>query len=224
LAFFEFRSHIIERTKNRTPNSVAISASAVYPKKYKIPANNSNMMAKRTGFRNFLIYISLAVAIILIVYYVPNYYFLESAVAHNSSAILSLIGLQAPFRLVDGSAFVGNFAVIRDCTGIQVMAVFLGLILPLPRVSWRKKALSLCLLGVLLYVANLFRVVLEYYLVEAGILPWSLAHYPLSLVLGILGVFLLVLVNNKLIPEFGEYLFSEISQFKALLGQRRMKG
>jgi exosortase/archaeosortase family protein len=148
---------------------------------------------------------------------------LESAVAHNSSAILSLIGLQAPFRLVDGSAFVGNFAVVRDCTGIQVMAVFLGLILPLPRVGWGKKALSLCLLGALLYVANLFRVVLEYYLVEMGILPWSLAHYPMSLVLGILGVFLLVLVNNKLIPEFGEYVFSLASWFEDLFTRKQSR-
>jgi len=43
--------------------------------------------------------------------------------------------------------------------------------------------------------------VLEYYLVETDVLPWSLA-------LGILCVFLLVLVNNKLIPEFGEFVFS----------------
>jgi hypothetical protein len=59
-------------------------------------------------------------------------------------------------------------------------------------------------------------------LVDAGILPWSLAHYPLSLVLGVLGVFLLVLVNNRLIPEFGEYIFSLMGLLKSFLvnGQR----
>jgi exosortase/archaeosortase len=74
----------------------------------------------------------------------------------------------------------------------------------------------LSLLGGLLYGANLFRVVIEYYLVDAKILPWSLAHYPLSLVLGIIGVFFLVLVNNKIIPEFGEYIFSSANQFEDL--------
>jgi exosortase/archaeosortase family protein len=179
-------------------------------------------MANKTGFKSFLIYVSLAVAILLIVYYLPNYYFLESAVAFHSSTILSLIGLQAPVRLVDGLAFVGNYAVVRDCTGIQVIAVFLGLILPLPKVSWIKKALSLSLLGGLLYGANLFRVVLEYYLVDARILPWSLAHYPLSLVLGILGVFFLVLVNNKIIPEFGQYVFSSANLLEDLPRRRQV--
>ena len=165
-------------------------------------------MANTTSLKGLIIYVSLAVTIILIVYYLPNYYFLESAIASHSSMILSSLGLHAPLRLVDGLALVGNYAVVRDCTGIQVMAVFLGLILPLPKTSWLKKVFSLSLLGVLLYGANLFRVVLEFYLVDAKILPWSLAHYPLSLVLGIMGVFLLVLVNNKIIPEFGEYIFS----------------
>jgi len=193
----------------------------LYPKKYKIPAIISIMMDSKTSFNRALIYFSLAIAIIVIVYYVPNYYFLESAVASHSSMILSLLGLQAPFRLVDGFALVGNYVVARECTGIQVMAIFLGLILPLPRVSWIKKVFSLSLLGGLLYGANLFRVVLEYYLVDAGILPRSLAHYPLSLVLGIIGVFLLVLVNNKLVPEFGEYIFSLVRCFEDLFWHRQ---
>jgi exosortase/archaeosortase family protein len=198
------------------PTRVVSSAIELYSKKYKTPANTNIMMATKTSFKSFLIYISLAVTIILIVYYLPDYYFLESTIASHSSTILSFLGLQAPVRFVDGLAFVGNYAVVRDCTGIQVMAVFLGLLLPLPRVSWIKKGFSLSLLGGLLYGSNLFRVVLEYYLVDAKILPWSLAHYPLSLVLGILGVFFLVLINNKIIPEFGEYVFSLARCFENL--------
>jgi hypothetical protein len=40
--------------------------------------------------------------------------------------------------------------------------------------------------------------------------------------LGVLGVFLLVLVNNRLIPEFGEYVFSLMGLLKSFLvnGQR----
>ena len=187
-----------------------------------MPANISIMMAKKTSFTSLIIYISLAVTIILLVYYFPNYYFLESAIASHSSMILSSLGFQAPARFVDGLAFVGNYSVVRDCTGIQVMAVFLGLILPLPKVGWAKKVLALSLLAGMLYGANLFRVVLEYYLVDAKILPWSLAHYPLSLVLGIIGVFLLVMVNNKIIPEFGEYVFSLAKYFEDLTKRRQL--
>jgi exosortase/archaeosortase family protein len=220
-SLFIFMSNATAKTKNTIPTKVVSSAIELYSKKYKTPANTNIMMATKTSFRNFLIYVSLAITIILIVYYLPNYYFLESTIAFHSSALLSFIGLQAPVRFVDGFAFVGNYVVVRDCTGIQVMAVFLGLILPLQRVSWIKKGISLSLLGGLLYGSNLFRVVLEYYLVDANILPWSIAHYPLSLVLGILGVFFLVLVNNMVIPEFGQYIFSLVECFEDLFKRRK---
>jgi exosortase/archaeosortase len=46
-----------------------------------------------------------------------------------------------------GAVFVSGlsfgYEIIRDCTGIQVIAVFAGLILPLPRGTWSRKALSL---------------------------------------------------------------------------------
>jgi exosortase/archaeosortase family protein len=178
------------------------------------------MMANNIRFKSLVIYVSLAVTIMLIVYYVPDYYYLESTIANHCSIILSQLGYRASVQLVDGFALVGNYVVARECTGIQVAAVFLGLILPLPKVGWGKKILSLSLLGGLLYGANLFRIVIEYYLVDAGILPWSLAHYPLSLAIGIVGVFLLVLVNSKLIPEFGEYVFSLVKCLEDL--SRRM--
>jgi exosortase/archaeosortase family protein len=181
-------------------------------------------MANKNKLRGFVIYLSLAIVIMLIVYYVPNYYFLESAIATHSSTILGLVGMSAPVRFADGVAYVGNYAVIRDCTGVQVLAVFLGIILPLPGSFWRKKLVSLAVLGGLLYGANLFRVILEYYLVEANILPWSLAHYPMSLVLGVFGVFFLVLINNRVLPEFGEYLFSVLGVFKDLGRHRRVEG
>jgi exosortase/archaeosortase family protein len=176
-------------------------------------------MPKDKDFKDFAIYFSLVTFIILFVYYVPDYYFLEVAVAEPSSAVLSIVGVQAPVHFASGVVLVGNYSVARECTGIQVMAVFLGLILPLPGVSWRRKLLSLGLLSSLLYGANLFRVALEYYLVNAGILPWSLAHYPLSLVLGVLGVFLLVLVNDRVIPEFGEYIFSLMGLLESSFGR-----
>jgi len=128
-------------------------------------------MPKDKDFRDFAIYFFLVTFIILFVYYVPDYYFLEVAVAEPSSAVLSIVGVQAPVHFARGVVLVGNYSVARECTGIQVMAVFLGLILPLPGVSWRRKLLSLGLLFSLLYVANLFRVALEYYLVNTGILP-----------------------------------------------------
>jgi exosortase/archaeosortase family protein len=171
-------------------------------------------MAKQNNLKGIAIYVSLAVAITLVVYYVPSYYILKSSIATFSTSILKFLDLSAQIHLVEGHVILGTYEIVRDCTGVQVFAVFLGLILPLPKVPWRKKACSLIVLAFLLYVSNLFRVVLEYWLVENQILPWSIAHYPLSLIMGIIGVFFLVLINNLIIPEFGDYVFALAKRVK----------
>jgi exosortase/archaeosortase family protein len=181
-------------------------------------------MANNVSSKSFLIYGALSLTIVLIVYYVPNYFLLETTVANHSSALLSIFGVDAPVRYVDNSVLIGDYTVARECTGIQVVAVFLGLILPLPKASIKKKIISLLILGGLVYISNILRLILEYYLVAKGILPWSLAHYPLSLVLGVFGVFFLVLINNRVLPEFGEFLFSVIGVFKDLGHRRRVEG
>ena len=153
--------------------------------------------------------------------YIPSYYILKSSIASFSSSILSFLGLSAPIQHIEGHVILGNYEIVRECTGVQVMAVFLGLILPLPKASWRKKTFSLIIMGVLLYISNLFRVVLEIWLVENQILPYSIAHYPLSLIMGIIGVFFLVMINNAIIPEFGDYIYSIINNLDKLIRSRR---
>jgi exosortase/archaeosortase family protein len=173
-------------------------------------------MASQNDLKDVVIYVSLAITITLVVYYIPSYYILKSSIATFSSSILSLLGLSAPIQHIEGQVILGTYEIIRDCTGVQVFAVFLGLILPLPKVPWRKKAYGLIILAVLLYFANLFRVVLEYWLVENQILPWSIAHYPLSFIMGIIGVFFLVIINNVVIPEFGDYIFALAKKVRGL--------
>lgn len=180
------------------------------------PINNIRM-AKKSDFRGFVIYVSLAITITLLVYYIPNYYFLKSSIATFSSSILSLLGLSAPIQNFESHVILGNYEIVKECTGIQVIAVFLGLIVPFPKGSWRKKTLSLTILSALVYISNLFRVILEYWLIENQILPYSIAHYPLSLIIGIIGVFFLVLINNLIIPEFSDYIFTIIKKIEELI-------
>ncbi|MFX1541171.1 MAG: exosortase/archaeosortase family protein, partial [Promethearchaeota archaeon] len=82
--------------------------------------------------------------------------------------------------------------------------VFAGLILPLPRGTWPRKILAVIVVTIMLFVANFVRVVYEIWLVYWGILPWELAHYPMSFVLGVVGVFILCIVAIVLVPGFIE--------------------
>jgi exosortase/archaeosortase family protein len=80
----------------------------------------------------------------------------------------------------------------------------MGLILPLPRGTWNRKIIAVIVVTVILFIANVLRVVFEIWLVYMGILPWELAHYPMSFVLGVVGVFVLCIVAIVLVPGFIE--------------------
>jgi len=168
------------------------------------------LIDKPKRLRGILIYVTVAVALSAGLYYLPNYFALEKMTADNSSALLNLFGIPAQAWVKDGRAFVNEFEIERMCTGIQVTAVFVGLLVPLPRVSWRRKAMAIVSVGIFVYLANILRIALEVILLYKGILPWSLAHYPTGLILGVFSVALLVIVLDLFIPEIGDYAIGAI--------------
>lgn len=151
-----------------------------------------------------------AATIALSVYYLPNYLFLERATADHAASLLSLMGAKVQAYTFGQAAFLENIRVVKECTGVQVMAVFLGLLVPLPGAPWRMKLLALATAAASIYAANVLRIAFEFWLVYNGVLPWSLAHYPMSLLLGIMGVVILVLVTDRLLPQFGDFLLAII--------------
>jgi len=162
---------------------------------------------KEFSSRNVILYILTAAAIGLIVYYVPDYFFLERTTADHTAFLLNAVGVNVQSKAVGNTALLNEIQIVKDCTGIQVLAVFLGLLIPLPNASLKKKLLTLIILSTILYVANVLRIALEVWLVYFDVLPWMFAHYPLSLLLGIFGMSLLVLTTDRLLPEFGDFIY-----------------
>jgi exosortase/archaeosortase family protein len=200
--------------KRTSPIKTQICATSTRFNRYKeAPTHKSRMLSKKPAKnrshhpRNFVLYIAAATIIILIVYYLSNYFFLERATADHSAFLLNSLGIHVETKVVGEDVFLADVKIVKDCTGIQVIAVFLGLLLPLPNAPWKKKLFTLSIVSTVLYVANIIRIALEFSLVHLKVLPWVLAHYPLSLLLGIIGVFILVIVTDRLMPEFKDYLF-----------------
>ncbi|MDI9644718.1 MAG: archaeosortase/exosortase family protein [Candidatus Verstraetearchaeota archaeon] len=210
---FWFLANAPPMTRSTVPTSTKSWAVPSRSNRYRTaPIHRDKMpsrtipQANNTGTRTATLYLAAATAIVLSVYYLPNYFFLEKATADHAATLLSLLGTDASVT-VDGQAvLLSGVRIVKDCTGIQAMAVFLGLLLPIPGAPWRRKGLTILLVVALVYVANLARIALEFWLLRNGILPWSLAHYPLSLLLGVSGVAFLVLVTDRLMPEFGGFL------------------
>ena len=161
--------------------------------------------------RALVLYLIIAITITLLVYFLPQPFFLAIPTAVVSASMLALMGIpsvafvdwihQAVYVVVIGFQ---QYQIVRECTGIQVIAVFMGLILPLPRGTWKRKIIAVLVVTVILFIANVLRVVFEIWLVFMGILPWELAHYPMSFVLGVVGVFVLCIVAIVLVPGFIE--------------------
>jgi len=156
--------------------------------------------------RYALVYATAFVALALVIYYMPDYSILEAMTAEHSAGILNAIGVSADSTVIGKNAYVNNVQIVRECTGIQVIAVFAGLLFPLPRIGWQVKAKAIAILGFAVYVANVMRVVVELWLLYAGILPWSMAHGPLGAILGVITVFLFFLISDRFIPQIGEFL------------------
>ena len=167
---------------------------------------------KDIPLRKIFIYVIAAAVIILAIYYLPNYFFLEKATADHTAFLLNSLGMRVQTNVTNENAFLANIKIVKDCTGVQVIAVFFGILLPLPNAPWKRKLLTLVVVSTILYTANLLRIALEFSLVYFDILPWSLAHYPLSLLLGIIGVLVLVFVADRLLPEFSDFFLSVTRQ------------
>jgi len=156
--------------------------------------------------RYVIVYAVSFLALALVVYYLPDYSLLEAMIAEHSAGVLNAIGIPAESAVVGTGVYVNHVEIVRECTGIQVIAVFAGLLLPLPKVSWQVKFKAVAVLGFSVYLANVMRVALELWLLYAGILPWSMAHGPVGTILGVVTVFIFFLVSDRFIPQIGEFL------------------
>jgi exosortase/archaeosortase family protein len=160
--------------------------------------------------------VSIASIIALVLYYLPNYYLYEKIVAENSAAFMQLIGIKATVWTQGQRVFLNEFEIQRMCTGIQVVAVFLGIIVAVPKVSLGKKLLAFSTVAVTVHIANVGRITLEIWLLYSGILPWSLAHYPTGLILGVFSVAFLIIVADYFIPEIGDLAFSLLDGLRTI--------
>lgn len=170
--------------------------------------------AQREQIYGVLRFLGISAAIALVLYYVPNYFFYEKLTAEHSAALMELIGMKAIVWIENGKVFLNQFEIQRMCTGVQVTAVFLGMIVAIPKVALRKRIFAFTIVAVSVYFANIGRIAFEIWLLYVGVLPWSLAHYPTGLILGVFSVAFLIIVADHFIPEIGDLALSALDRFR----------
>jgi len=182
-------------------------------------------------FRDTFLYVVLFVAIAWSFQLVPSGW-LEHITAEVSSNALRGLGFPSAWGLHGDTAYLRlmggvrevSVSIIRECTGIHVLAIFAGLVLPLKEGLWWRKALSLVVAGLLLFAMNISRVMLTVLLTAYDVPPFAWIftnptvetyHYPLSFIYGLLGVAILVVIISRwTLPELGETLTGVLNIFK----------
>lgn len=142
------------------------------------------------------------------IYYVPDYSWLEYATAFSSEWVLRIIGISAAVTRTPTGFWLNEFLVDKPCTGIQVIATLAGVLIPLPRLAWSRKILGLVLVAIGVYLANIIRIVIQLWVYYAGLFDWTAIHGPGGIILGIVSVASLVILLDRFVPEFGDFLFS----------------
>jgi len=159
-------------------------------------------------------FLAIASAIAIVLYYLPNYYAYKEFVAQNSQTLMQVIGIRGVTWSQGGKVYLNEFEIQRMCTGVQVTAVFLGIVVAIPKVDLRRRLMAFGVVAVSVHFANIGRIALEIWLLYSGILPWSLAHYPTGLILGVFSVAFLVLAADYFIPEIGDLAFSVVDAYR----------
>jgi exosortase/archaeosortase family protein len=175
----------------------------------------SNALRKNAAYE-ILRFLGITSVIALALYYIPNYWFLENLTAQHSAMVMNMIGMKATVSYQGNEVYVNQFDVQRMCTGVQVITVFLGIIVALPRTALKKKVLAFGIIAISVYLANIGRIVLEIWLLYSGTLPWSLAHYPTGLILGVFAVAFLIVVADHFMPVIGDMALSALNGFRRL--------
>lgn len=159
---------------------------------------------------------------------------LEVQTAMVSSTALRVLGFKSRWGVLKSEAFITldggarnvSVSIVRECTGIHVFAIFAGLVLPICGGLWRRKGASLVIAGIILFIMNISRVMMTILLTGFNVPPFAWIftnptvetyHYPLSLVYGLIGVALLVVVISRwMLPELGYTLISIVFTIKSL--------
>jgi exosortase/archaeosortase family protein len=190
------------------------------------------------SFKDSALYILMFVAITWGFQLVPSAWF-EGFTAQTMSQIMNALGLTSGHGLEGGQAYLTLLGgvrdvyvtIVRECTGIHVWGILLGLVLPVRGGSWTRKAASLVYGAVLIFLLNVSRIFVTVYLTAYDVPPftWFFAnptvetyHYHVSFVYGVIGVAILILtISRWFLPELGDTLIGLPTCIKALFDRKR---
>jgi exosortase/archaeosortase family protein len=153
-----------------------------------------------------LVYVLRASCIAVCFYAVASLLPLEKFTSDVTAALLRVWGIEAVSFEENGRIFLEYLSISIDCTALEIMAIFLGLILAASSPLLKKSAFAFCI-TLAVFFGNIMRIGIVYYLLEKGI-PWWLAHDLFSGALSIGAGMIFLLLSELYLPIINQQLFT----------------
>lgn len=158
------------------------------------------------NLHNALLYVVKASLIAGLFYAGFSLFPLERVTSEYTAAVLTWAGIPAETYEQHGRIYLEYLQISMDCTALEIVAIFLGLILAVTS-SLRKRIIFAVFGSAAVFLVNIGRISTVYYLLERGV-PWYLAHDLFSGVLSILAGMLFLLISEHYLPEINKNLYT----------------
>ncbi len=144
-------------------------------------------------------------------------YWLHEIVAKQTTFLMNLLfnmGMETVYNPIGKNHWYfeipgrQNIGFETFCTGIQAIAIFVGIIICIPHSKdaktnediWWRKIKALIISSIIFYIVNIFRMVIQLYLYYIGY-AWDDIHYSISAASSFIAAIIIILLH-KWIPEF----------------------
>lgn len=174
-------------------------------------------MGRKRQVSEPLQYVVKAALIAVIVYGAASLLPVEKWTSDATASLLTNAGLPAHSYEDNGRIYLEYLQISVDCTAIEVIAIFLGLLLAAPSPLYRR--VFLAFLGSLaVFSCNVARIGIVYVLLEKGV-PWYAAHDAFSGILAVLAGMLFLAVTERYLPPVNANLYSFLDTVERFLSR-----
>ena len=159
-------------------------------------------------------------SVIAVLFYVFfSYLPVERVTSDFTATVLTLFGLAAESYEEAGRIYLEYLQISIDCTALEIMAIFLGLIIAARATIMKRIVFSLFSFSCVFF-ANIARISIVYYLLEKGV-PWYLAHDAFSGGLSIAAGIVFLMVSEHYLPQINENLYTLLDAAETRLNPRK---
>ncbi len=143
----------------------------------------------------------------------------EQWTSQVTAAVLTFFGMPAHCHQQYGQVYLDYLQISIDCTAMEVIAIFVGLVAAADA-AYKKRVVFAVFCSATVFLANIFRISIVYYLLEKG-MPWWLAHDLFSGGLAILAGMIFLLISEQYIPYINEALYCLLDAVEQRITRKR---